>query len=287
MPAQNVTVSADFEPDKANFSDTFKVTVDGSKTEIGTELTATVAAVATDSAPEVPSELTYQWYRADDAQGAGEAAIDTAESETYTLAADDLDKYVYVKVTYTGEEYVPDKEIVSEKIGPVTMKLVASYDFEDSANKFTDTSYDGNRTTLTVADDETTSSKVQKITCDNRNQRPTTLLDFSNEVKNAVAAKVEFDLKTDGSTSAYVTLGDIALRGRDAGGSTSSSSSQSYGNKGAIAAVENLTTSGGSTYKINGTSSDYFSQINNEWHHVSVSVDYAKRKVSYKVTKGD
>ena len=130
MPAQNVSVSATFEPDKVAFSDTFKVTVDDAKKEVGTELTATVAAKAGDSPAAPEEQLTYQWYRANDAQGTGEAAIDTATEKTYTLADDDLGKYVYVKVTYTGDEYLDEKTIASAKVGPVEPKVVFAQNFD-------------------------------------------------------------------------------------------------------------------------------------------------------------
>ena len=132
MPASNVSVSAAFEPDKAKFSDTFKVTVDDAKKEVGTELTADVKAVATESAPEVPSTgVKYEWFRSENGTAptadntSGDTSLGAAsETKTYTLVDDDKGKYVYVKVTYEGEEYNNTEAIYSAKVGPVEPKPV-------------------------------------------------------------------------------------------------------------------------------------------------------------------
>ncbi len=46
---------------------------------------------------------TYQWYRANDAQGSGETLIQGAVNKTYTLTAEDKDKYITVKVKPEGK----------------------------------------------------------------------------------------------------------------------------------------------------------------------------------------
>ena len=117
MPAQNVSVNAAFEPDKAKFSESVDVTVEGA-TETGKTGDVLTADVKTKVEPAAVENVTYKWYRADDAVSAG-TAIEEATEETYTLAADDIGKYVYVEVTYTGDEYQADKAITSDKIGPV------------------------------------------------------------------------------------------------------------------------------------------------------------------------
>jgi len=77
--------------------------------------TLTVTYAYEDLNGDAAQTATYQWYRADDANGTGQAAIAGATNTTYTLVSADSIKYVYVGVIpknakATGSEVLSAKD---------------------------------------------------------------------------------------------------------------------------------------------------------------------------------
>ncbi|MDM8162218.1 hypothetical protein QUH73_20560, partial [Labilibaculum sp. K2S] len=113
-----------------------------------------------DTENDTDDSSTYQWYRADDAAGTGEAAISGATASTYTLAVADVDKYIAYAVTpasSTGTS--PGLEVLSAYQGPVSNNeaptatnvnftgplgkngvLTGTYDYTDTENDADDSS---------------------------------------------------------------------------------------------------------------------------------------------------
>ncbi len=289
MPASDVSVSATFEEEaKPNFADTFNVTVDGSKTEIGTELTATVTANA-DGTPLPGTGMSYQWYRANDGSSDGTEIVGETEN-TYTLAADDVDKYVYVKVTYAGEDYAADNNVItSNKVGAVTMKLVYNYDYQaDGATKqfvgksrMSSNSGNDEGNDWDVVDDPDTSNEGNKVeqlmsAHNGGNGYVKAVLDFSDKVDNATAIKVEYDSyfnDTGDRTNLYLFDGNV--RHDDTATSKDLNDTgvlfQQGMNKGNAFVAQN-----------------HSSQMEvKKWLHTVVSVDYKTKALTYTVTDTD
>lgn len=65
--------------------------------EVGQTLTGSYSYTDVDTDPE--SGTTFQWYRSDNAAGLNKAAITSANSQTYVLAAADENKYISFEVT--------------------------------------------------------------------------------------------------------------------------------------------------------------------------------------------
>jgi hypothetical protein len=70
---------------------------------------------------DIESGTTYQWYRANDAIGTGQASISGATNSTYTLVSADSLKYVYVGVIpknakATGNEVLSEKECLDNHV---------------------------------------------------------------------------------------------------------------------------------------------------------------------------
>ncbi|SHJ80538.1 SprB repeat-containing protein, partial [Arenibacter nanhaiticus] len=61
------------------------------------ELTATY--VYNDAENDLETGTTYQWYRADDSNGTGKLAIESANAITYTLSQEDIGKFISFEVT--------------------------------------------------------------------------------------------------------------------------------------------------------------------------------------------
>jgi len=73
-----------------------------------------------DKEDDAQSGTTFQWYRANDATGAGKVAIEGATTETYRISDEDQGKFIWVSVTpkaATGT--LMGMEAASEKKGPV------------------------------------------------------------------------------------------------------------------------------------------------------------------------
>lgn len=68
-----------------------------------------------DAEDDAEGDTTFQWYRADDASGAGEVAIGGATSITYTLQAADEAKYIRLGVTPVDENEVEGDEVFSTR----------------------------------------------------------------------------------------------------------------------------------------------------------------------------
>ncbi|WP_343529572.1 hypothetical protein [Yokenella regensburgei] len=63
---------------------------------IGTALTATYTYNGNATIPDLSR---FQWYRADDANGTGKAAITGATAKTYTPTAEDAGKWLIIDIT--------------------------------------------------------------------------------------------------------------------------------------------------------------------------------------------
>uniref|UniRef100_UPI003563EF0E alpha-amylase family glycosyl hydrolase n=1 Tax=Labilibaculum sp. TaxID=2060723 RepID=UPI003563EF0E len=118
--------------------------------------TLTASYNYSDSNDDLEGNSTYQWYRADDANGTNEEAISGATDLSYTLGADDRYKYIRFSVTpiaLTGELLVGNTvysdytdAIISIVNAPIATNvsisgifqedetLTASYDYSDSEN---------------------------------------------------------------------------------------------------------------------------------------------------------
>ncbi len=70
--------------------------------QVGQQLTAVTTGITDADGPD-PLVFEYQWWRADDAAGAGEAEIGNADSSTYRLTPADLGKHIRVVVSYTDD----------------------------------------------------------------------------------------------------------------------------------------------------------------------------------------
>ena len=114
----NGTVTVTVDDDEANNPATGRPAISGTAA-VGSTLAAAKGDLADeDGLPASDAGLSWQWVRADDAEGAGAADIPGATGTTYDLTADDAGKWISAKVSFTDDGSTAETR-ASAAAGPV------------------------------------------------------------------------------------------------------------------------------------------------------------------------
>lgn len=95
--------------------------------------TLTATYTYTDAEGDIESGTTFQWFRADDNAGTNKASISGATSQTYTLQAADVDKYISFAVT-PNDGVDAGTQVESSLQGAVIGTLSATISSQTNAN---------------------------------------------------------------------------------------------------------------------------------------------------------
>ncbi|WHH61336.1 S-layer homology domain-containing protein [Petroclostridium sp. X23] len=93
--------------------------------QVGQTLTGSYDYADADS--DAQGTSTFKWYRSNDAGGAGKVQIAGALNSTYTLASDDVNKYISFEVTPVAAAGTsPGTAVESGRVGPVTLPEITA-----------------------------------------------------------------------------------------------------------------------------------------------------------------
>lgn len=156
---------------------------------------------------------------------------------------------------------------------PASAKTVSkSFDFEDGNKVFSDDS----RIAGAIEQDATLNSNVLGFTCAGNAQNGYSFAhyDFSSDVTGATQVKIELDYYNTNGGRAILSFGDASVRGNTGG-----SSKITYNKAGA---AFNLGSDKSNGILMGGNVA--IGDVTNKWMHVSVTMNTADSKLSYKIT---